>query len=68
MIPPSEDAIALTRNFASMAIEALNDIRTNRDKAAFRRETQIAFVRQHYTWPPRALEWQNWLFELIAGK
>jgi glycosyltransferase involved in cell wall biosynthesis len=68
MVPPSNDPVALARAFAVMAIDALNDTRLNRDKAAFRRETQIAYVRQHYTWPPRALEWQSWLFELIAGK
>jgi glycosyltransferase involved in cell wall biosynthesis len=68
MVPPSNDSTALARAFASMACETLKDMRLNRDKAAFRRETQIAYVRQHYTWPPRALEWQNWLFELIAGK
>ena len=68
MVPPSDDPTTLARAFASMAIEALNDTRANPDKAAFRRGTQIAFVRQHYTWPPRAVEWQNWLFELIAGK
>jgi len=43
-------------------------MKMHRDKAAFRRETQMAFVRQHYTWPPRALEWQNWLSGLVAGK
>lgn len=68
MVPPSEDPVALARDFSSMAIRVLNDMGANRDRAAFRRETQIAYVRQHYTWPPRALEWQNWLFELAAGK
>lgn len=68
MVPPSEDANALARDFAAMAIDALTDIRANPERAGFRRETQMAFVRQNYTWGPRALEWQNWLFELIIGK
>jgi glycosyltransferase involved in cell wall biosynthesis len=68
MVPPNEDPAALARNFAAMTVETLNDMKVHRDKAAFRRETQIAFVRQRYAWPPRALEWQNWLFELIVGK
>ena len=68
MVPPSEDPAALARDFVSMTVETLNDMKMHRDKAAFRRETQMAFVRQHYTWPPRALEWQNWLSGLVAGK
>jgi len=68
MVPPKEDPNALARDFAAMAIDALNEIKANPDRASFRRETQMAFVRQHYTWAPRALEWQSWLFELIVGK
>ena len=68
MIPPSENPAALARDFAAMSIDALMDMKLNPGKAAFRRETQIAFVRQHYTWASRALEWQSWLSGLTAGK
>ena len=68
MIAPREDETALACDFAAMTIHALNDIRRNPEAAAARREAQIAHVREHYTWPKRALDWQRWLFELIVGK
>jgi hypothetical protein len=51
-----------------MNIAALNDVERDPTKAAFEREAQITHVRKHYTWPPRALEWQSWLFDLIVSQ
>ena len=65
MVEPSDNPAVLAGNFATMAIEALNEMTRNPDAAAARRQAQRAFVHNNYTWPPRALEWQNWLFELI---
>ena len=68
MIAPRDDPQLLAKDFAAMAIEALNGIRRNPDEAASRRDAQIAYVRKHYTWPLRALEWQSWLFEMIVSQ
>jgi glycosyltransferase involved in cell wall biosynthesis len=65
MVEPQDDPAALAKDFAAMAIEALNGMARNPDEAARLREAQIEFVRKNYTWPGRALEWQSWLFELI---
>jgi glycosyltransferase involved in cell wall biosynthesis len=68
MVAPRNDPYLLAREYAAMAIDALNDIRRDPKGAASRRDAQIAYVRQHYTWAARALEWQSWLFELIVGR
>lgn len=65
MLEPHVNEAQLAKDFAAMAISALNGIRTQPDEAAARREAQIAYVRQNYTWAARALEWQRWLFDLI---
>ena len=65
MVEPHDNEALLAKHFAAMAIAALNGIRTKPDEAATRREAQIAYVRQNYTWSARALEWQSWLFDLI---
>jgi glycosyltransferase involved in cell wall biosynthesis len=62
-----DDQHILATEFAAITIAALNDIQRDPAKAAFEREAQIAHVRKHYTWPPRALEWQSWLFDLIVS-
>jgi glycosyltransferase involved in cell wall biosynthesis len=65
MVEPQDNAPALAKDFAAMAVETLIDMARNTDEAARRRDAQIEFVRKNYTWPTRALEWQSWLFELI---
>ena len=59
------DREALARAYAEMAIEALNGMRRNPEAALARRRAQIAYVREKYTWPARALEWQTWLAEIV---
>jgi glycosyltransferase involved in cell wall biosynthesis len=66
MIEPRDDPAALAKDFAAMAIDALNEIRRKPDEAAERRRAGIAYVHENYTWPARALEWQSWLFEMIV--
>lgn len=68
MTMPREDPQILAREFAAMAICAFNDILHSPDEVSSRRDAQIAYVRRHYTWPPRALEWQSWLFDLIVSQ
>jgi glycosyltransferase involved in cell wall biosynthesis len=67
MVAPHSDPDLLAREFAVMTVEALNEIKRDPDRAAARRAAQIAYVHEHYIWPPRALEWQSWLFGLIVG-
>ena len=66
MIPPHADKQLAAKEFAAMAIGALNETKNNPDAATLRRDEQIAFVRRNYSWPARALEWQNWLSQLRA--
>src|SRR6185437_9655344 len=65
MVEPDDNPAALAKNFAAMAIDALNDIRSKPAEAAARRQAEIAYVHENYTWPARAIEWQSWLFEMI---
>jgi glycosyltransferase involved in cell wall biosynthesis len=60
------DRARLAQDFAAMAVEQLKEMRYSPQTAMARRDAQIAYVRQHYTWRLRALEWQAWLRE-IAG-
>jgi glycosyltransferase involved in cell wall biosynthesis len=65
LVDPHPDRETYARAFAAMAIESLQSDARNPSNALARRERQIAFVRQNYTWPGRALEWQAWLLELV---
>lgn len=65
MVEPDDNPAALAKNFAAMAIDALNDIRSKPAEAAARRQAEIAYIHENYTWPARAIEWQSWLFEMI---
>ena len=68
MVEASDNEALLAKNFAAMAISALNELRAKPDEAAARRESQIAYIRNNYTWSARALEWQSWLFQLILNQ
>ena len=59
MVEAHEDPALLSRDFAQMTIEALAEMRRNPDEAERRRERQIAYVRENYSWSERALEWQS---------
>ncbi len=65
LVEPYEDPAAYARAFATMAIDGLRADERNPQAALARRERQIAFVREHYTWPGRALEWQTWLSDIV---
>src|SRR5215831_871732 len=65
LVDPRDDLIAYAHAFAAMAIEALRADEHNPESALTRRERQIAFIRQNYTWPGRALEWQAWLSDVV---
>jgi len=68
MIEAHEDSARLGRDFAQMTIEALAEIQRNPDEAERRRERQIAYVRKNYSWSARALEWQSYLADIVAGR
>ena len=62
---PREDSSEFAREFAAMVVAELVDIRRNPGDAAVRRMEQIAFARCNYEWSARALEWQDWLIDMI---
>jgi glycosyltransferase involved in cell wall biosynthesis len=64
-IAPRKDPSDFARAYAAMVVAELVDIRRNPAEAAARRMQQIAFARCNYDWPARALEWQNWLLDMI---
>jgi glycosyltransferase involved in cell wall biosynthesis len=65
LVNPENDPQAYARAFAKMAIDSLRADERDPQAALSRRERQVAFVREHYTWPKRALEWQAWLSDLV---
>jgi glycosyltransferase involved in cell wall biosynthesis len=65
MVTPQENRAELAREFAAMVVDTLDDIQRNPDQAFARRAAQTAFVRRNYDWQARALEWQNWLSDMI---
>ncbi len=52
--------------FASAVITTLKSQRLLPAAASVRRAAQIAFVRENYSWPLRAREWEAWLTQLVA--
>ena len=65
MIEPYEDPTRLAKEFAQMTIDALAEARREPAAAAERRARQIEFTRRNYFWPARALEWENFLSEIV---
>jgi glycosyltransferase involved in cell wall biosynthesis len=59
------DRAKLAEDFAVMAIDALKAQPLDPANARAKRDGQIAYVREHYVWPKRALEWQGWLHEIV---
>jgi glycosyltransferase involved in cell wall biosynthesis len=66
MTLPSDEPAKLTRDFAVMAIGALNAMRADPDTAWARREAQLAHIARHCQWTGRAAEWESWLGEIVA--
>jgi len=66
MVEPHADRARLAKDFGRMAIDALTQSRRAPDTATVRRQEQIAFVRQNYTWPRRATEWVAWLSGILG--
>src|SRR5258706_10588925 len=62
------DRARLAEEFAAMAVEVLKAQRLDPAGAVARRDAQIAYVREHYTWGKRALEWQDWLSGIVRGR
>ena len=65
MVEADEDAARLTKNFTEMTIAWLSEMRRDPDKAEARREQQIAYVRETYSWAKRALEWESYLSDIV---
>jgi glycosyltransferase involved in cell wall biosynthesis len=63
-----DDRAKLAADFSAMAVDALNAQRHDPANALAKREAQIAYVREHYTWEKRALEWQSWLSEIVRRR
>ncbi len=64
MVEPHENTTRLTGDFTEMTIAALSEMRRDPDEAEARREQQIAYVRETYSWPKRALEWELYLSDI----
>jgi glycosyltransferase involved in cell wall biosynthesis len=66
LIEFSPDRKQLAEAFGRATIEALSAMMRNPAEVAIERQRQIAFARENYTWPKRALQWQSWLGEIAA--
>jgi hypothetical protein len=67
MVDWQADQGRLAASFAEMAVEALRDMRHNPAAAAARRDQRIKFIRDHYLWGARALEWEQWLTHIASA-
>jgi glycosyltransferase involved in cell wall biosynthesis len=67
LIDYRSDRARLAKDFAGATIESLNESRRDPAAALARHDAQIAYIRQNYTWPARALEWQSWLTEIASA-
>lgn len=55
------DRIEFATTFAGAVADSLLEARADPRAAAARREEQVAFTREHYTWRARARQWLDWL-------
>jgi glycosyltransferase involved in cell wall biosynthesis len=67
MAEPRGDPGALAESFAAMTVAAVRALTGNPAAASARRDAQIAFVRDNFSWSLRAREWSSWLAALIGG-
>jgi len=65
MVEYRHDHTRLAQDFADMTMQALEDLRSDPGTAMARRAEQIAYVREHHTWPKLALEWEAWLSQIV---
>jgi glycosyltransferase involved in cell wall biosynthesis len=53
--------------YAALVVDALSAMMSDPATAAARRQAQIAFIKERYTWPRIASEWSSWLDGLIGN-
>jgi glycosyltransferase involved in cell wall biosynthesis len=68
MVEASDNPAKLSRDFATMAVNALDAVRGDPGAAAARRDAEIAYIRDNCTWPRRAAEWEIWLQEIARQR
>jgi glycosyltransferase involved in cell wall biosynthesis len=61
------DRIDFTTNFAAAVADSLLESRRDPRAAMMRRDEQLAFVRNRYTWKARSGEWIEWLESLDSA-
>jgi glycosyltransferase involved in cell wall biosynthesis len=66
-IPGGDHRQELVDIYGALVIDALAAARRDPVGNAERRRGQIAFIKDHYTWPPVAKEWVVWLEEIVDG-
>ena len=65
---PQTDKAKLAEDFAAKTIEALRDMRRDPAAETARRGERMKYVREKYSWPARAKEWETWLSKGRAAK
>lgn len=64
LVEPADAHPGLAARFSAAVVSALKSQRLLPAAAGARRAAAIAYVRENYLWPKRALEWQDWLAPL----
>lgn len=64
MIRPDTDKARLAKDFAELVIAALEEARSDPDRALAQRQERVRYVWQHYRWEERAKDWAAWLAEI----
>jgi glycosyltransferase involved in cell wall biosynthesis len=68
LVEYQDDHKRLAQDFAAATVAALTEARNDPDAASVKRKAEIAYVREHYTWPKRALEWEAWLAQIVRAQ
>ena len=67
MVDWQGDKGRLAASFVATTVESLRDMRENPEAAAARRDQRIKLIRDHYLWPARAREWEQWLKQIASA-
>lgn len=65
-IPVGTDKADLVTRYIGLAIAELQWMRDNPADAAAQRYQRSCYIRDNYSWPARAKEWEAWLMELTG--
>lgn len=67
LVPATGDWCSYQEQFTETIIRVLWESQHSPDRINARLKAQVDYANTHYTWETRAVEWLNWLEEVIAS-